>query len=78
MARPPIVAPWTAEQDEKLKALIAEGVSATRASAVLNRRISGVRARARKLGVAFPTVSQDRKKWADPDRNKNYITPYAR
>jgi hypothetical protein len=76
LARPPITSPWTPEQDEKLKALAAKGASAIRAAGALKRTISGVRVRARKLGVAFPTVREIRRKLADPDRKRNDISPY--
>ena len=62
MAKPPLSVPWTAEQDEKLLLLIAQGASIVRASAALNRKMSGVRIRARKLGLTFPTIRETRKR----------------
>lgn len=58
MTRRPITSPWTPEQDERLKKLAAEKATATRASAALNKPISGVRIRARKLGLFFPGVRE--------------------
>jgi hypothetical protein len=40
----------------RLKALIAQGASATRAAAASNRTIISVRNQARKLGTPFPTT----------------------
>jgi hypothetical protein len=52
---------WTPEEDERLKELVAQGVSPMRASAALKRRLAMVRARARKLGCPFPVAAQ---RWA--------------
>lgn len=62
MARPPITSPWTPEQDEKPKALAAQGASALRAAAALKRPVSSVRIRARKLGLPLPGVRELRRK----------------
>jgi GcrA cell cycle regulator len=45
---------WTAEQDERLRNLVAQGASIVRAAAALKRKIDAVRGRARKLGCPFP------------------------
>ena len=58
MARRPITSPWTPEQDERLKLLAAQKATATRASAALNKPISSVRIRARKLGLSFPGIRE--------------------
>jgi hypothetical protein len=61
-----LVRPWTAEDDERLKTLAAQGASIIKASAVLKRKIAGVRARA--VGCAFQPLRTAGKKWADtPD-----------
>lgn len=62
MTRRPISTPWTAEQDEKLLAMVADGSSAFKAAVVLKRGTDSVRSRAKKLGVSFPTVLEARKK----------------
>ena len=66
MARRLIVLPWSPEDIEKLKALIANGASATRAAAALKRKIVAVQVKARALGTPFPTVRTERKKWQEP------------
>jgi hypothetical protein len=73
MVRAPIRTPWTAEQDEKLLALIARGYSVLKAAAALDRGTQSVRKRALKLGVSFPTIRDARKKVAaaQPVRGKN-------
>jgi hypothetical protein len=53
---------WTEVQNERLKALAAEGASIVRAAAALNRTIESIRAQARKLGVSFPAINAERKK----------------
>ena len=58
MARRPITSPWTPELDERLRALAAQKATAIRASAALNRPVSSVRIRARKLGLSFPGVRE--------------------
>ena len=58
MARRPITSPWTPELDERLRALAAQKTTAIRASAALNRPVSSVRIRARKLGLSFPGVRE--------------------
>jgi hypothetical protein len=62
LTRRPISTPWTAEQDEKLLAMVADGSSAFKAAVVLKRGTDSVRSRAKKLGVSFPTVLEARKK----------------
>ena len=58
MARRPITSPWTPELDERLRALAAQKATAIRVSAALNRPVSSVRIRARKLGLLFPGVRE--------------------
>jgi hypothetical protein len=71
--------PWTLEEDERIRSLVAKGASALRASAALKRNKHAVIARARKLGCPFPTVSAARKKWANTPNNlwRGYVRlPY--
>ena len=56
---------WTGEQNERLKAFVAQGVSIIRAAAVFNRTITSVRIQARKVGAPFPPMRVFRKKFAD-------------
>jgi len=56
---------WTAEDNERLKALAAANVSVIRAAAALKRSITSVRAQARKLGTPFPPLEDYRKKFQD-------------
>jgi hypothetical protein len=62
-------APWTDEDNERIKALVAKGASVFRASAALKRTRIGVRDQARRLGTPFPTLRETRKKIAEADRN---------
>jgi hypothetical protein len=66
----PLIQPWTAEDEERLKALVAQGASIVRASAALRRRKVVVRERAKKLGCPFPPFRTARKKWADSPNNE--------
>ena len=50
----------SAEDDERLKRLIEEGASALRTASAMKRKVLAVRIRARKLGLAFPTVRERR------------------
>jgi hypothetical protein len=59
-----IVRRWTPQDDERLKALAAQGASIVKAAAALKRRQSIVRDRANKLGCPFPTLKATRLKWA--------------
>lgn len=65
MARPPITAPWTPEQDEKLRQLAARNVSIVKAAGAMNRTMSSVKIRAKKLGLSFPGVREIRRKLRD-------------
>ena len=47
---------WTPEEDERLRSHIASGGSAARASVILKRTESAVRARATELDLRFPTI----------------------
>ena len=53
---------WTAEENERLKAMIAKGYSPYRVSAAFGRNLASVRGQARKLGLAFPTIRETRQK----------------
>ena len=56
-------APWTEEENQRLRALVAEGVSIVRAAAVFNRKMVAVRNQARRLGTPFPRMNESRKKF---------------
>ena len=47
---------WTQEDAERLKALILSGASAVRASAALNRPLTTVKLKARKMGTPSAMV----------------------
>jgi hypothetical protein len=57
--------PWTDADSERLKALVASGASALRASAAFDRPIRDIREKARKIGTPFPTIKDIRKKFSD-------------
>ena len=75
--RRPLVSPWTAEQDARLKQMAVQGVSTVRAAAALKRNPNAVRVRAQKLGVSFLTNRERRKKWAEPKSKKNDLSPLS-
>ena len=54
--------PWTDKELDKLKALIASGASAFRASAALKRSRPMIKLKARDLGVPFPSEAKLRAK----------------
>ena len=56
---------WTQDDDERLRAFVAQGASVVKAAATLKRRIISVRARARVLGSPFPPLRAIRRKWAE-------------
>ena len=60
---------WTKEEDERLRALVAQGASVVKAAAALKRKIVSVGMRARALGCPFPTLRVARQKWADTSDN---------
>ena len=45
---------WTAEKDQKLRTLLASGVSVNRMSVVLDRSRMSIRGAARRLGLDLP------------------------
>lgn len=51
---------WSVEDGTRLRALASSGASIARISAALNRPMSGVRRKARELGIALQTVRQAR------------------
>ena len=59
--RKPIVRAWTDDEIETLKALLAAGASVTRCSAALDRASTGVRAQARKIGIAVQGIRAARR-----------------
>lgn len=56
---------WTAEENERLKAFVAKGVSIIKVAAALKRTTNSIRTQARKLGTPFPTMADYRKKFRD-------------
>jgi hypothetical protein len=56
---------WTDEDNERLKAFVADGVSLVRAAVAFKRKLNSVRNQARKLGTPFPSLKESRKKYAD-------------
>jgi hypothetical protein len=65
-----LLEPWTPLDDERLKAMVAQGASVVRVAAALRRRKGIVRARARKLGCPFPPLRVARQKWANASDNE--------
>jgi hypothetical protein len=53
---------WTAEENERLKAFVAKGVSIIKVAAAFKRKTVSVRNQARKLGRPFPSTKEYRKK----------------
>ena len=60
--------PWNDEDTELLKKLHAGGASAVRASVALKRSTPYVRARARELGIPFPTVRESKNRRMERER----------
>ena len=56
---------WTAEENERLKAFAAKGVSVIKVAAALQRTTASVRTQARKLGTPFPHMADYRKQFRD-------------
>jgi hypothetical protein len=56
---------WTEDENERLKAMVAQGASVVRAAGVFNRSIAAVRNQARKLGTPFSPHRIVRKKWTE-------------
>lgn len=56
---------WSPEENERLKAMAAGGVSVLRVAAAFKCSMDAVRVQARKLGTPFPSVREARKKFAD-------------
>lgn len=54
--------PWTVEDGERLKSLVASGVSAARAASIFRCSLASIRKRAWKLGAPFPSVREARKR----------------
>ena len=52
------IRPWTDEEIEKLKGLIAAKASAARASVILKRTQNSVKNKAREVGLKFPAVQR--------------------
>ena len=54
---------WTDVENERLRALVEQGISMYRAAAIFNRSVDGVVLQARKLGSPFPRKFAYRKKF---------------
>jgi hypothetical protein len=67
-----ITSPWTDEETSRLKQLVMDGASPARCSAALNKPISSVTIRARKLGLPLvgkrAAKANFRAKLADAER----------
>lgn len=57
--------PWTPEENERLRSLVAGGSTVLKAAAALKRRAGSIRTQARKLGSPFLPINEVRKKWMD-------------
>jgi hypothetical protein len=55
---------WTEEDNERLKAMVAAGVSVARSAVAFRRSLVSVRNQARKLGTPFPYVREVRQKYS--------------
>jgi hypothetical protein len=53
---------WTPEDDERLKTMVASGVSLLKGAAALKCTMGAIQVRARRLGTPFPTIREVRKK----------------
>jgi hypothetical protein len=60
--------PWSDEDTELLKKLHAAGASALRASLALKRSKPYIKARARELGIPFPSLRETKKRQAERER----------
>lgn len=49
---------WTDGDIQKLRDMVAQGVSAVRTAVVLKRRTAAIKVKARELGLSFPRVRQ--------------------
>jgi hypothetical protein len=56
---------WTEEDNNRLKAMVAQRVSIARAAVTFKRSLIAVRNQARKLGTPFPYVREVRQKYTD-------------
>jgi hypothetical protein len=59
---------WTEEENERLKAFVAEGKSVVRAAAAFKRSMINVRHQARKLGAPFPSIRGHKKRLQSQSR----------
>jgi hypothetical protein len=60
---------WTKEEDERLRALVAQGASVVKVAVALKRKIISVRTHARAIGCPFPPLRVARQKWAGTPDN---------
>jgi hypothetical protein len=62
--------PWTMRDEERLRALVAQGASLLRAALALRRSKEYIRDRANKMGCPFPHLKVVRLKWANTPNNE--------
>jgi hypothetical protein len=62
--RRPITRPWSDDDIALVTRLVADGVSASRCSAVLKRPISSVRVKARSLGLKLMGIRETKAKYS--------------
>ena len=56
---------WNSEDNERLKGMVASGVSVLKTAAAFKCTMSAARVQARKIGSPFPALRETRKKLAD-------------
>ena len=69
---------WSADDEERLKALVASGASTVKAAGALKRTTKSVKVRARALGTPFPPLRIMRKRWTPEKKSKNELPTYIR
>ena len=74
--RRPITRPWTDEEIETLKALVAKGASPLKAAAALKRGLDSVKQKAKLVGTPFQTLQEARKKWMPDTLRRNDLRPW--
>ena len=62
---------WT-DEDNRLKAFIAQGVSIVRVAAIFKRKMTNISQQARKIGRPFPLMKEVRKRWAKDDPTSSW------
>jgi GcrA cell cycle regulator len=71
-----IIRPWTDDEIETLKALVAKGASPLKAAAALKRGIGSVKDKARLIGTPFQTLQEARKKWMPEPLKPSDLRPW--